>query len=237
MTKNEDPEESSHEFHTRIKSEAIAHDSIADNERISSEEKSKSAAVSSLRDQVMAELCGDWSSMRSSSVAPSSDDDRPNETADVGEVAEASSSRTEFRTPHTRSVSVLRGQTPTSQRSTTPARSRVSPQPGKRNNHHASDTTTSMEDRYGSAASLQSRRSQRASSLSSESSTDQEVVRLSLESSADQEMVRLPALKRVPLPKTPYGRSRRLLIPASDNLPLVAISMRADAQFINRRDQ
>lgn len=238
VTKNEHPEESSHEFRTRLKSEAIAHDSIADNERISSsEETSKSTAVSSLRDQVMAELCGDWSSMRSSSVAPSSDDDRPNETADVGEVAEASSSRTEFRIPHTRSVSVLRGQTPTSQRSTTPARSRVSPQPGKRNNHHASDTTISMEDRYGSAASLQSRRSQRASSLSSESSADQEVDRLSLESSADQEMVRLPALKRVPLPKTPYGRSRRLLIPASDNLPLVAISMRADAQFINRRDQ
>ncbi|KAG1874622.1 hypothetical protein DFJ58DRAFT_650321 [Suillus subalutaceus] len=81
-----------------------------------------------------------------------------------------------------------------------------------------------MEDRHGSTLSLQSRRSQRASSLSSESSTDQEVVRL-------------PALKRVPLPKTPYGRSRRLLIPASDNLPLVAISMRADAQFISRRDQ
>lgn len=237
MTKNEHPEGNSHKLRTRLKSEAIAHDSISDNEQISSSEKpSKSRTVSSLRDQAMAELCGDWSSMRSSSVAPSSDDDGPNETVDVGEVAEASS-RTGFRTPQTRAVSVLRGQTPASQRSTAAARSRVSFQLGKRNNHHASDITTSMEDRCGSAASLQSRRSQRASSLSSESSADQEVVRLSLESSSDQEMVRLPALKRVPLPKTPYGRSRRLLIPASDNLPLVAISMRADAQFINRRDQ
>jgi hypothetical protein len=194
--------------------------------------------VSSRRDQAMADLCGDgWSSMRSSSVAPSSDDDRPNETVDIGEVAEASSSRTEVRTPLTRTVGVLRGQRPTSQPSTAAARIRVSSQPGKRNHHHTSAITRSMEDKYGRAVSLQSRRSQRASSLSSESSADQEVVRLSSESSADQEVVRLPALKRVPLPKTPYGRSRRLLIPASDNLPLVAISMRADAQFINRRDQ
>ncbi|KAG2077604.1 hypothetical protein BDR04DRAFT_556971 [Suillus decipiens] len=168
----------------------------------------------------MAELCGDWSSMRSSSVTPSSDDDRFNELADVSEVAGASSSRTEVRTPLTRTL----GQRPTSQRSTAATRSSVSFQPGKRNSQHTSDITRPMEDRHRSAASLQSRRLQRTSSLSSESS-------------ADQEVVRLPALKRVPLPKTPYGRSRRLLIPASDNLPLVAISMRADAQFINRRDQ
>ncbi|KAG2043040.1 hypothetical protein BDR03DRAFT_853239 [Suillus americanus] len=162
--------------------------------------------------------------MRSSSVASSSDDDRSNEPVDVGEVADASSSRTEVGTPLTRTFGVLRGQRPASQRITTAARSSVLSRPGKRNNHHTSNITTSVEDRHGSALSLQSRRSQRASSLSSESS-------------ADQEVVRLPALKRVPLPKTPYGRSRRLLIPASDNLPLVAISMRADAQFINRRDQ
>ncbi|KAG1780185.1 hypothetical protein EV702DRAFT_964369 [Suillus placidus] len=160
--------------------------------------------------------------MRSSSVASSSDDDRSNEPADVGEVAAASSSRTEVRTPLTRTVGALRGRGPTSQRSTTAARSSVPSHPGKRNNHHTSDHTISIEERHGSAGSL--RRSQRATSLSSESS-------------ADQEVIRLPALKRVPLPKTPYGRSRRLLIPASDDLPLVAISMRADAQFINRRDQ
>lgn len=226
MAKNEHPEESLHELQTRLKNEAISHNSISDDERIFSSEdiasSSRSRAVPSRREQAMAELCGDlWSSMRSSSVAPSSDDDRFDEPADVGEVAEASSSRTEVRTPFTRTVGVLRGQRPTIQRST----AAVSSQPGKRNNNnHTSDITTSMEDRHRSIVSLRSRRSQRASSLSSESS-------------ADQEVVRLPVLKRVPLPKTPYGRSRRLLIPASDNLPLVAISMRADAQFINRRDQ
>lgn len=226
VAKNEHPEESLHELHTRLKSEAISHNSISDDERISSSEdiarSSRSRAVPSRREQAMAELCGDlWSSMRSSSVAPSSDDDRFDEPADVGEVAEASSSRTEVRNPFTRTVGVLRGQRPTIQRST----AAVSSQPGKRNNNnYTSDITTSMEDRHRSIVSLRSRRSQRASSLSSESS-------------ADQEVVRLPVLKRVPLPKTPYGRSRRLLIPASDNLPLVAISMRADAQFINRQDQ
>jgi hypothetical protein len=223
VTKTEHAEESSHEPYARLKSEAIVHDSISDDEDIAI--LSRSRAVSSHRDQKMAELCGDWwSSMRSSSVAASSDDDRSDEPGNVGEVAEASSSRTEVRAPPTRTVGVLREQRPTSQRSTAAARRSVSYQSGKRNNHHTSDITTSMEDRHGRAVSLQSRRLQRASSLSSESSEDQEVVRL-------------PALKRVPLPKTPYGRSRRLLIPASDNLPLVAISMRADAQFINRRDQ
>lgn len=227
VTKNEHPEECSHKPHTPLKSEATAHDGILKDDRISPSEDiatlSRSRAVPSRRDQDMAELCGDWSSMRSSSVTPSSDDDRFNELADISEVAGASSSRrTEVRTPLARTVGALRGQRPISQRSTAAARSSVSSQPGKRNSHHTSDITTPMEDRRRSTVS--SGRSQRAGSLSSESS-------------ADQEAARLPALKRVPLPKTPYGRSRRLLIPASDNLPLVAISMRADAQFINRRDQ
>ncbi|KAG2146638.1 hypothetical protein DEU56DRAFT_785604 [Suillus clintonianus] len=183
------------------------------------------------RDQAMAELCGDWSSsMRSSSMAPSSDDDRPNEPTDVKEVVKASSSRTEVRPPRTRTVGALRGQRPTSQRpsmstslkrSTAAAPSGVPSQPGKRNNCHTSDHTSSTEDGSESDVSLRSRR---AISLFSESSSDQEVVRL-------------PLLKRVPLPKTPHGRSRRLLIPASDSLPLAAISMRADAQFIHRQDQ
>ncbi|KAF8845685.1 hypothetical protein BDN67DRAFT_1006953 [Paxillus ammoniavirescens] len=41
--------------------------------------------------------------------------------------------------------------------------------------------------------------------------------------------------KRVPLPKTDYGRSRRLLIPESTHLPLVAVTMRGDCHFIERK--
>lgn len=36
------------------------------------------------------------------------------------------------------------------------------------------------------------------------------------------------------LPATPYNRPRRVLFPPSSNLPIVTVSMRADAQFINR---
>ncbi|RDB22715.1 hypothetical protein Hypma_010396 [Hypsizygus marmoreus] len=36
------------------------------------------------------------------------------------------------------------------------------------------------------------------------------------------------------LPPTPHGRPRRVLVPQSPNLPIVTISMRADAQFFRR---
>lgn len=44
-----------------------------------------------------------------------------------------------------------------------------------------------------------------------------------------------PELKRIPLPKTDHGRPRRLLMPESDDLPLVAVSMRGDCHFIERK--
>ncbi|KAF9246944.1 hypothetical protein BU15DRAFT_38800, partial [Melanogaster broomeanus] len=40
---------------------------------------------------------------------------------------------------------------------------------------------------------------------------------------------------RVPLPNTVYGRSRRLLIPESIHLPFVAVTMRGDCHFIERK--
>ncbi|KAH7920265.1 hypothetical protein BV22DRAFT_1040024 [Leucogyrophana mollusca] len=45
-----------------------------------------------------------------------------------------------------------------------------------------------------------------------------------------------PTMKKVPLPKTPYGRSRRILVPASDDLPLATVTMRGDLQFIDRKE-
>ncbi|KAI9574957.1 hypothetical protein HD554DRAFT_2010711 [Boletus coccyginus] len=44
-----------------------------------------------------------------------------------------------------------------------------------------------------------------------------------------------PQLKRVPLPKTDHGRPRRLLMPESVDLPLVAVTMRGDCHFIERK--
>lgn len=44
-----------------------------------------------------------------------------------------------------------------------------------------------------------------------------------------------PQLKRVPLPKTDHGRPRRLLMPESADLPLVAVTMRGDCHFIERK--
>lgn len=44
-----------------------------------------------------------------------------------------------------------------------------------------------------------------------------------------------PQLKRVSLPKTNHGRARRLLIPGSADLPLVAVTMRGDCHFIERK--
>lgn len=44
-----------------------------------------------------------------------------------------------------------------------------------------------------------------------------------------------PQLKRVPLPKTAHGRARRLLKPDSTDLPLIAITMRGDCHFIERK--
>ncbi|KAH0839659.1 hypothetical protein J3R83DRAFT_578 [Lanmaoa asiatica] len=46
-----------------------------------------------------------------------------------------------------------------------------------------------------------------------------------------------PQLKRVPLPKTEHGRARRLLIPESGGLPLVAVTMRGDCHFIERKEK
>ncbi|GLB33620.1 hypothetical protein LshimejAT787_0105040 [Lyophyllum shimeji] len=37
------------------------------------------------------------------------------------------------------------------------------------------------------------------------------------------------------LPRAPHNRSRRILVPQSDELPIVTISMRADAQFFDRK--
>ena len=44
-------------------------------------------------------------------------------------------------------------------------------------------------------------------------------------------------LKRVPLPKTEHGRARRLLVPDSVDLPLVAVTMRGDCHFIERKEK
>jgi hypothetical protein len=44
-----------------------------------------------------------------------------------------------------------------------------------------------------------------------------------------------PQLKRVLLPKTEHGRARRLLMPESADLPLVAVTMRGDCHFIERK--
>ncbi|KAG9317205.1 hypothetical protein JVU11DRAFT_1398 [Chiua virens] len=44
-----------------------------------------------------------------------------------------------------------------------------------------------------------------------------------------------PQVKRVPLPKTVHGRPRRLLMPNSAELPLVAVTMRGDCHFIERK--
>ncbi|KAG0705477.1 hypothetical protein DFH29DRAFT_799969 [Suillus ampliporus] len=118
-----------------------------------------------------------------------------------------------------------------SNKSTAAAHRGVTSQPGEGSNHPTyhptSGHTTSTGGSNGSNASLRSQRLRRVISLSSESSR----------SDSEQDVVGLPTIKRVALPKTPYGRSRRLLIPASDNLPLAAITMRADVQFINRHSQ
>ncbi|KAG1753851.1 uncharacterized protein EDB91DRAFT_1100207 [Suillus paluster] len=216
-----------------------------DDEHFSSKDMdsfSRSRAVSTMRrDHAMAELCGEWGPiMRSSSMAPSSDDDRPNELADVNDATEASSSRTKVRTSPARTLGALRGQRPPNQgyqrrpiasssKSTTAARRGVSSQPGRPTYHSTSGHATSTDDSDGSGVPLRSRRLRQVISLSSESSS----------SDSEQDIVGLPTLtiKRVALPKTPHGRPRRLLVPASDNLPLAAITMRADVQFINRRDQ
>lgn len=43
--------------------------------------------------------------------------------------------------------------------------------------------------------------------------------------------------KRIPLPRTQYGRSRRIAIPATVDLPLVAVTMRGDCHFIHRKEK
>ena len=62
---------------------------------------------------------------------------------------------------------------------------------------------------------------------------------LAITSSESEEELDCPAsdpqLKRVPLPKTDHGRARRLLMPESADLPLVAVTMRGDCHFIERK--
>ncbi|KAG6378452.1 hypothetical protein JVT61DRAFT_12707 [Boletus reticuloceps] len=52
---------------------------------------------------------------------------------------------------------------------------------------------------------------------------------------SEEERASDPHLKRVSLPKTDHGRARRLLIPDSADLPLVAVTMRGDCHFIERK--
>ncbi|KAF8138183.1 hypothetical protein EV363DRAFT_1393650 [Boletus edulis] len=52
---------------------------------------------------------------------------------------------------------------------------------------------------------------------------------------SEEEPASDPHLKRVSLPKTDHGRARRLLMPESADLPLVAVTMRGDCHFIERK--
>lgn len=170
----------------------------------------------------MAELCGDWSSaLRSEdSMASDSDDDRLNQPVDVNEDTEASSSR---RTSPARTFDSSRGREPARQCNLRPSKTSTAAERSGVSSRRSAYRASDHDD-----VSLQPRRLRQATSLSSESSasgSDQDIGSSTL------------SIKRVPLPKTPYGRSRRLLVPVSDNLPLAAITMRADVQFIDRRRQ
>lgn len=183
----------------------------------------------------MAGLCGEWSSMLKSedSMVPDSDDDGLNQPADVNEATKASSSRrSEVGTSPAKTFGALPGREPGGQRppknSTAAECSDVSFRPNEQNEYPTSDHDTTTDDGNESDVSLQHRRPRQVISLSWESITGG--------SDQDNGLSTL-SIKRVPLPKTPYGRSRRLLIPVSDNLPLAAITMRADVQFIDRRAQ
>ncbi|OJA20905.1 hypothetical protein AZE42_00872 [Rhizopogon vesiculosus] len=238
-TRNEHTKESFH-MSTRFSSQLPAHSNISvkGDEASDYMAVSRSSTVPSMnRDQAMAELCGEWSSVLESgdSMVPDSDDDRLNQPADINEVTKASSSRSEVRTSPARTFGASRGQEPTSQcdkrpskTSTAMGRRGVSPRPSERSDYPTSDRDTTTDDGSESDVSLQPRRLRQVISLSSESRA----------SGSDQDigLSTLP-MKRVPLPKTPYGRSRRLLVPDSDNLPLAAITMRADVQFIDRRER
>ncbi|KAL4076016.1 hypothetical protein V8B97DRAFT_1913685 [Scleroderma yunnanense] len=46
-----------------------------------------------------------------------------------------------------------------------------------------------------------------------------------------------PQPKRIPLPRTQYGRSRRIATPATIDLPLVAVTMRGDCHFIHKKEK
>jgi len=193
---------------------------------------SRSDAVSSInRDHAMAKRCEDWSSaLRSEdSVASDSDDGGLNHPVDVDKDTEASSSR---RTSPVRTFDSLRGREPVRQYNQRPSKTSTAAErsgmSSRRSAYRASDHDTTTDDGSESDVSVQPRRLRQVISLSSESSasgSDQDIGSSTL------------SIKRVPLPRTPYGRSRRLLIPVSDNLPLAAITMRADVQFIDRRRQ
>lgn len=49
--------------------------------------------------------------------------------------------------------------------------------------------------------------------------------------------ISLPQPRRIPLPRTQYGRSRRIVIPATVDFPLVAVTMRGDCHFIHRKEK
>jgi len=186
------------------------------------------------RETAIQYLSGNWSSILNSEddMAPDSDDNRPCQPTGVIEAAEeATSSRSEVRTTLARRFGTLQGQEPTRQcnqrQSTTSSateRNGMTSRPRGRSDYHTPDYDSTTDDGSESDVSLQP---QRAMSLSSNSSA----------SGSNQDNRLFMSNKRVPLPKTPYGRSRRLLIPASGNLPLAAITMRADVQFVDRRKQ
>ena len=49
--------------------------------------------------------------------------------------------------------------------------------------------------------------------------------------------VLLPQPRRILLPRTQYGRSRRIATPTTADLPLVAVTMRGDCHFIHRKEK
>lgn len=187
-----------------------------------------SIAVPSMnRDHAMQHLCGDWSSILNSedSMGPDSDDNTPDKPTDVNEATEASSLRSEVRTSPARILGALR-RGPARQWKQRPSKT-TSAAECSGVSSRISDYDTTTDDGSESDATLQPQRLRQVVSLPSNSSTA---------GSNQDNGLSLP-VKRVPLPKTPYGRSRRLLIPVSGNLPLAAITMRADVQFIDRREQ
>ncbi|KAF9221858.1 hypothetical protein BS17DRAFT_218538 [Gyrodon lividus] len=198
-------------------------------------------AAQSNRDDAAAALCGEWATLHSDDTevaTPDLEDHGTNRNVDDDEDTDIVQRDTNLTRPLSQGSAVRPGssrivsrpQRPTPLPSLEPIRDLLVRTRRERGSLSRYPERTPPSKRPAVAKTMPLRnRTRRDSAESADSSTS---------SDSDEDLNSEPSeapLRRVPLPKTNYGRSRRLLMPESMHLPFVAVTMRGDCHFIERK--